>query len=36
MGVLRGQELPDLLQQLARRALERYTHEKHLEEPPTQ
>jgi len=34
MGVLRGQELPDLLQQLARRALERYTREKHLEEPP--
>ncbi|GBC92938.1 hypothetical protein HRbin15_01421 [bacterium HR15] len=33
-GALRGKELPDMLQQLARRILERYTHEKHLEEPP--
>lgn len=33
-GVLRGRELPDMLQQLAQRILERYTREKHREEPP--
>ncbi len=32
-GFLRGRELPDMLQNLARRILERYTREKHLEEP---
>jgi len=32
-GAIRGRELPDMLQQLARRILERYTREKHLEEP---
>ncbi len=33
-GALRGRELPDMLKQLAQRILERYTREKHWEEPP--
>jgi len=33
-GTLRGKELPDMLQQIAQRILERYTREKHMEEPP--
>jgi hypothetical protein len=32
-GAIRGRELPDMLKQVAQRILERYTREKHLEEP---
>ncbi|MEN3001855.1 MAG: hypothetical protein ABDI19_08450 [Armatimonadota bacterium] len=35
-GAIRGRELPDMLKQIAQRILERYTREKHLEEPSRQ